>query len=76
MSLEADFRPDTAPRGRHHEIEFRLLRGTLYSIFLTSALIRRMVPWKWRRAWRTGRLSVFQEARASTDRITPMVFTG
>jgi len=76
MSLEADFRPDLAARGRHHEIEFRLLHGTLYSIFLTSALIRRLVPWKWRRSWRKGRSTIFQEAKASTDRITPMVFTG
>jgi hypothetical protein len=30
------------------------------------------MPWTWGR----GRRSIFQEAKASTDRITPMVFTG
>jgi hypothetical protein len=54
----------------------RVATGVTQPIFLTAALIRRLVPWTWRRTWRKGRLSIFQEAKASTDRITPMVFTG
>lgn len=72
MAFEADIGGAGVPRGRHHETEFRLMRGTLYSIFLASAMIGRLLPW----TWRAGRPSIFQEAKASTDRITPMVFTG
>jgi hypothetical protein len=76
MSLEADFRHDTAPRGRHHEIEFKLLYAALYPIFLTSAAGSRLVPWRSRGDSELPRRSIFDEARASTGRIVPMVFMG
>jgi hypothetical protein len=76
MAFEAHIGRVGVSRGRHDRTEFRLLRGTLYSVFLTSAVCRRLMPWSWSKAHRLDRRSIFQEARASTDRITPMLFTG
>lgn len=74
MAFETDVGQAGFARGRHHETEFRLLRGMLYSVFLTSAVVGRLMPWNWGR--RSSRRSIFHEAKASTDRITPMIFTG
>ena len=78
MALETDIRHVAVPRGRPHAIEFRLLHGALYSIFLSSALVGRLMPWSWmsRPADGLSRRSIFAEAKASTDRIMPMVFMG
>jgi len=75
MSLEADVEHNAATRGRHNEIEFKLLYAALYPIFLTSAVGSRLMPWR-ASGSRSPRRSIFEEARASTGRIVPMVFMG
>ncbi len=72
MAFEAHIEHAAGSHGRGHHTERRLMRGTLYSVVFTAALVGRLMPW----TWRAGRGSIFKEAKASTDRIMPMVFMG
>ena len=78
MALEADTRHAATVRWRHDEIEYRLLRAVLFAIFVASIALSRLMPWRWfeRRTGETARRSVFCEARATTNKILPMVFMG
>jgi hypothetical protein len=77
MALETDTRHAGTTR-RHGEIEYRLLHAALFSIFVTSIALSRSMPWRWfgRRAERATRRGVVCEARATTNKIVPMVFMG
>ena len=76
MALETDIRHHAVPKWRHHEIEFRLLHGALYPVFLTTSVLTRLMPWRWLARNAPPRRSIFQEAKASTDKIVPMLFMG
>ena len=58
-------------RRRNETIEFRLLFGATYLIFLVLALLGRIVP----RRGPSRRGSVFAEAREVASTIIPMAFT-
>jgi hypothetical protein len=77
MALETDTRHAGMTR-RHGEIEYRLLHAVLFSIFVASIALSRMMPWRWfaRSAEQATRRSVLCEARATTNKIVPMVFMG
>jgi hypothetical protein len=77
MALEADTR-HLADRRRHGEIEYRLMYTTLFGIFVASTAFSRVMPWRWfgRRMDETARRSIFCEARATTNKIVPMIFMG
>ena len=74
MALEADARHVATDHGRHGEIEYRLLHAVLFSIFVTSIAMSRLMPWRWyaRRTSEAPRRSILCEARATTNKIVPM----
>jgi hypothetical protein len=79
MALEADARHVATEHGRHGEIEYRMLYAALFCLFVSSiALSRVLMPWRWfvRRTNDTARRSIWCEARATTNKIVPMVFMG
>ncbi len=78
MALEADTRHVATVRFRHSEIEYRLLHAVLFGVLLVSIALSRLMPWRWfaRSVEAASRRSVFCEARATTNKILPMVFMG
>jgi hypothetical protein len=78
MALETDTRHAGLNRWRHGEVEYRLLHAVLFSIFVTSIALSRLMPWRWfsRRAGETARRGILCEARATTNKIVPMAFMG
>lgn len=78
MALEADTRHVATVRLRHGQIEYRLLHVVTFAVLVVSIALSRLMPWHWfSRTERTGlRRSVFCEARATTNKILPMVFMG
>ena len=78
MALETDTRHAGTTRWRHDEIEYRILHAALFSIFVTSIALSRLMPWRWfaRSAEKAARRGVLCEARARTTKIAPMVFMG
>ncbi len=78
MALETDTRHAGVSRWRHGETEYRLLHAVLFSIFVTSIAMSRLMPWRWyaRRSSDAPRRSILCEARATTNKIVPMAFMG
>jgi len=57
-------------------IDFRLIYITSFIIFLASAALGRLMPWRWR-GWSSGRRgSIISEARAAANTFTPFAFMG
>ena len=79
MALETDTRHVATMRWRHGEIEYRMLYAALFCLVVSSiALTRVVMPWRWfvRRTNDAARRSIWSEARATTNKIVPMVFMG
>ncbi|MFZ5690056.1 MAG: hypothetical protein ACOY5F_02245 [Pseudomonadota bacterium] len=78
MALETDTRHVATMRWRHGEIEYRLLHAVLFGVLVASIGLSRLMPWRWfeRRESEAVRRSIFCEARATTNKIVPMVFMG
>lgn len=78
MALEADTRHVATDHWRHGENEYRLLYAALFVMFVASTALSRVMPWRWfvRRTDEAARRSIFCEARATTNKIVPMVFMG
>jgi hypothetical protein len=78
MALETDTRHAGMTRWKHGETEYRLLHAALFTIFVTSIALSRLMPWRWfaRGAGNIPRRSILCEARATTNKIVPMAFMG
>lgn len=65
-----------APRGsRSHSLEFRLIFGVSFLVFLVAAVAGRLLPGQAAKEARQPR-SVLAEARAAAHTFVPMVFMG
>ncbi|MFN3351068.1 hypothetical protein [Pseudorhodoplanes sp.] len=78
MALETDTRHLGTDRCRHGDVEYRLLHGAFVAMFTLSFGLSRAMPWRWavRSSDRAPRRSVIDEARATANKIVPMVFMG
>ena len=56
---------------RHQKNDVRIIYGVTFFIFLMAAVALRLMPWRWLGG---NDKSVFEEARATTNRIMPFVF--
>ncbi|MEJ5231597.1 MAG: hypothetical protein WHV64_05325 [Geminicoccaceae bacterium] len=66
-----------APRGaRSHSLEFRLIFGVSFLVFLVAAVAGRLLPGQAHKEARQPPRSVLAEARAAAHTFVPMVFMG
>jgi hypothetical protein len=64
MSALANSRAGTMRRrGASEAVQFRLLYGTCFGLFLLAGILQRLMPWKWSSRGARGDQSVFAEAR-------------
>lgn len=66
-------RPHYAELRQRDRLEFRLLLGALFTLFLAVALAGRLLPQAWRPLRSTGK-SVIGEAREAANTLAPFAF--
>lgn len=65
------------PRGhRSRSLEFRLIFGVSFLVFLVAAMAGRLLPGQAQKEARQASRSVLAEARAAAHTFVPMVFMG
>ncbi len=75
--MRSDTMSDVSSRAirQHQKNDLRIIYGVSFLLFLTAAIVLRVMPWRWRLFGGRGNdRSVFEEARATTNRIMPFVF--
>ena len=69
---------DARPGMDRDAIDFRLIYIASFSIFFASAVVGRLMPWRWpgwlSRSHRRG--SIISEAKAAANTFTPFAFMG
>lgn len=66
-------RPHYAELRQRDRLEFRILLGALFTLFLVVALVGRLLPQAWRPLRSTGK-SVIGEAREAANTLAPFAF--
>lgn len=79
--MAVNYTPANAPAAKHvrrNSFEFRVIYFMCFAVFLTAAIVERLLPWNWQTQARNAgrRRSIIEQAREAAGTCTAYAFMG